>query len=152
MGHDRGDDLEPSVAFGCPRSRGEDAPAVVDLHVTLPSAFESTRTGTEILLVSVVSVTAQATGMTLTGANLFSVGLLGCCCLPESGSIPGGGFVVALIIVEAFHMPLELAGIVGGIYRLVDMSNTTVNVMGNMVGSILVAHSERTRIPAQDPA
>jgi len=30
-----------------------------------------------------------------------------------------------------------------GIYRLVDMGATTVNVMGNMVGSILVSHSER---------
>jgi Na+/H+-dicarboxylate symporter len=45
-----------------------------------------------------------------------------------------------------------LAGIVGGIYRLVDMGNTTVNVMGNLVGSILVADSERDRLPAQDLA
>ena len=101
---------------------------------------------------SVVLFTAQATGMTLTGADVFSIGLLGFLLSAGSGGIPGGGFVVALIMVEAFHMPLELAGIVGGIYRLVDMGNTTVNVMGNLVGSILVAHSERDRLPAQDLA
>jgi len=28
------------------------------------------------------------------------------------------------------------------------MGNTTVNVMGNMVGSILVVHSEQARVPA----
>ena len=114
---------------------------------TLPLGIQINKDGTAILLVSVVLFTAQATGMTLTGADLFSVVLLGFLLSAGSGGIPGGGFVVALIMVEAFHMPLELAGIVGGIYRLVDMGNTTVNVMGNMVGSILVAHSERASVP-----
>jgi Na+/H+-dicarboxylate symporter len=59
-----------------------------------------------------------------------------------SGGIPGGGFVVALILVQAFGLPLEVAVVVGGIYRLVDMGNTTVNVMGDMVGTVLVAGSE----------
>jgi Na+/H+-dicarboxylate symporter len=106
---------------------------------TLPLGVQINKDGTAILLVSVVLFTAQAIGMTLTSAELFAVALLGLLLSAGSGGIPGGGFVVALIMVEAFHMPLELAGIVGGIYRLVDMGNTTVNVMGNMVGSILVA-------------
>jgi Na+/H+-dicarboxylate symporter len=110
---------------------------------TLPLGVQINKDGTAILLVSVVLFTAQAIGMTLASADLFSVMLLGFLLSAGSGGIPGGGFVVALIMVEAFHMPLELAGIVGGIYRLVDMGNTTVNVMGNMVGTILVAHSER---------
>ena len=90
--------------------------------------------------------------MALSGADLFTVVLLGFLLSAGSGGIPGGGFVVALIMLEALHMPLELAGIVGGIYRLVDMGNTTVNVMGNLVGSILVAHSEQAGHPAQDIA
>jgi Na+/H+-dicarboxylate symporter len=110
---------------------------------TLPLGVQINKDGTAILLVSVVLFTAQAIGMTLTSADLFAVMLLGLLLSAGSGGIPGGGFVVALIMVEAFHMPLELASIVGGIYRLVDMGNTTVNVMGNMVGTILVAHSER---------
>ena len=110
---------------------------------TLPLGIQLNKDGTAILLASVVLFTAQASGMTLSGADLFAVVLLGFLLSAGSGGIPGGGFVVALIMVEAFHMPLELAGIVGGIYRLVDMGNTTVNVMGNLVGSILVAHSER---------
>ena len=31
---------------------------------------------------------------------------------------------------------------VGGIYRLVDMGNTTVNVMGDLVGAAVLARSE----------
>ena len=119
---------------------------------TLPLGIQINKDGTAILLALVVLFTAQATGMTLTGADLFTVVLLGFLLSAGSGGIPGGGFVVALIMVEAFHMPLELAGIVGGIYRLVDMGNTTVNVMGNMVGSMLVAHSEQARLAPQEAA
>ena len=43
--------------------------------------------------------------------------------------------MVALILVESFGLPLGLAAIVGGIYRLIDMGNTTVNIMGDMAFS-----------------
>ena len=71
--------------------------------------------------------------------------LIGLLLSEGSGGIPGGGFVMALIYVQAFNLPIEVAAIVGGIYRLVDMGNTTVNVMGDMVGTSLVAYSESKR-------
>ena len=40
---------------------------------------------------------------------------------------------------------VEIAAIVGGIYRLIDMGSTTINCMGDMVGTIIVAHSEDRR-------
>ena len=80
--------------------------------------------------------------------TILLVGLL----LSEgSGGIPGGGFVIALIFVRAFNLPLEVAAIVGGIYRLVDMGNTTINVMGDMVGTAIVSHSERARLAPEGP-
>ena len=51
--------------------------------------------------------------------------------------------MLALLFVKAFSLPLEIAAIVAGIYRLIDMGSTTINVMGDMVGTSLVAHSER---------
>ena len=60
-----------------------------------------------------------------------------------SGGIPGGGLVIAMIFVQAFNLPLEIAAIVAGIYRLIDMGSTTVNCMGDMVGTMIVANSER---------
>jgi len=50
-----------------------------------------------------------------------------------------------LIYVQAFNLPIEVAAIVGGIYRLVDMGNTTVNIMGDMIGTSIVAESEAGR-------
>ena len=53
--------------------------------------------------------------------------------------------MIALIYVQAFNLPIEVAAIVGGIYRLVDMGNTTINVMGDLVGTSLVTRSESMR-------
>jgi Na+/H+-dicarboxylate symporter len=110
---------------------------------TLPLGAQINKDGTAILLMGVLLFTAQAAGVSLGPGGLFTALLMGFLLSAGSGGIPGGGFVVALIFVQAFDLPLELAAIVGGIYRLVDMGNTTVNVMGDMVGTVLVAHSER---------
>jgi Na+/H+-dicarboxylate symporter len=109
---------------------------------TLPLGIQINKDGTAILLAAIVLFTAQAAGITLSAGDLITTMLLSMLLSAGSGGIPSGGFVIALIIVEAFHLPLELASIVGGIYRLVDMGGTTVNVMGNMVGTILVSDSE----------
>jgi Na+/H+-dicarboxylate symporter len=119
---------------------------------TLPLGIQINKNGTAALLGAVVVFTAQAIGISLGVSQLLTIVLLGSLLAAGSGGIPGGGFVVALVMVQAFHMPLELAAIVGGIYRLVDMGNTTVNVMGNMVGTVLVADSERSLIPAEERA
>jgi Na+/H+-dicarboxylate symporter len=109
---------------------------------TLPLGIQINKDGTAILLAAIVVFTAQAAGIALSPADLVTTMLLSMLLSAGSGGIPSGGFVIALIIVEALHLPLELAAIIGGIYRLVDMGGTTVNVMGNMVGTILVSHSE----------
>jgi Na+/H+-dicarboxylate symporter len=115
---------------------------------TLPLGIQVNKDGTAVMLAAVVALTAQAAGVPLSAGDLFTVVLMGALLSAGSGGIPGGGFVVALVMVEAFKLPLELAVIVGGIYRLIDMGNTTVNVMGNLAGTILVAASEKPRAGA----
>ena len=56
---------------------------------TLPLGIQINKDGTAILLASVVLFTAQATGMTLTGADLFTVVLLGCPVVRGIGRHPG---------------------------------------------------------------
>jgi Na+/H+-dicarboxylate symporter len=104
----------------------------------LPLGAQINKDGTSILLMGVVLFTAQATGATLAGGEYVTLLLMGLLLSAGSGGIPGGGFVVALILVQSFGLPLELAAIVGGIYRLVDMGNTTINVMGDLVGTAVV--------------
>ncbi len=112
---------------------------------TLPLGAQLNKDGTSVMLGAVLLFTAQVAGVSFTPAALVSVVLIGLLLSEGSGGIPGGGFVIALIYVQAFNLPIEIAAIVGGIYRLVDMGNTTVNVMGDLVGTCLVVRSESKR-------
>jgi len=110
---------------------------------TLPLGAQLNKTGTSIMLVGVLLFTAQASGVEFSLASQVSIVLVGLLLETGSGGIPGGGLVIALIFVKAFDLPLEIAAIVGGVYRLIDMGITTINCMGDMVGTFIVAHSEK---------
>jgi Na+/H+-dicarboxylate symporter len=112
---------------------------------TLPLGAQLNKDGTAVMLGAVLLFTAQAAGVDFAPATFVTILLIGLLLSEGSGGIPGGGFVIALIYVQAFNLPIEVAAMVGGIYRLVDMGNTTVNIMGDMVGTSLVAHSEAKR-------
>ena len=112
---------------------------------TLPLGAQLNKDGTATMLGAVLIFTAQAAGVTFAPADFVAILLLGLLLSEASGGIPGGGFVIALIYVQAFGLPIEVAAIVGGIYRLVDIGNTTINIMGDMVGTSLVARSEARR-------
>jgi Na+/H+-dicarboxylate symporter len=112
---------------------------------TLPLGAQLNKDGTSVMLGAVLLFTAQAAGVEFSASSTISILLIGLLLSEASGGIPGGGFVIALIYVQAFNLPVEIAAIVGGIYRLVDMGNTTINVMGDLVGTSLVASSESKR-------
>ncbi len=113
---------------------------------TLPLGAQINKDGTSIMLAAILLFTAQAAGVTFAPGQLVTILLVGLLLSEGSGGIPGGGLVIALIFVRAFNLPLEVAAIVGGIYRLVDMGNTTTNVMGDMVGTAIVSYTERERL------
>ena len=109
---------------------------------TLPPGAQFNKDGTSVMLSAILLFTAQAAGVEFTIASAITILLIGLILSEGSSGIPGGGLVAALIFVQAFQLPLEIAAIVGGIYRLIDMGSTTINCMGDMVGTVLVAKSE----------
>ena len=56
--------------------------------------------------------------------------------------------VTTLFVNTVTSLSGASAAIVAGIYRLIDMGSTTINVMGDMVGTAIVSHSERHRAEA----
>ncbi len=118
---------------------------------TLPLGAQINKDGTSIMLSAILVFTAQAAGIEFTLTQMATILLVGLLLSEGSGGIPGGGLVIALIFVQAFNLPLEVAAIVGGIYRLVDMGNTTINVMGDMVGTAIVSHSESRNLQGPIP-
>jgi Na+/H+-dicarboxylate symporter len=128
--------LEVAERMGLPRSI---------YSLTLPLGAQINKDGTSIMLTGILLFTAQAAGVGFSLGEMVSILLVGLLLSEGSGGIPGGGLVIAFIFVKAFNLPLEIAGIVAGVYRLIDMGITTVNVMGDMVGTAIVAHSEARR-------
>ena len=57
--------------------------------------------------------------------------------------IPGGGIVTGAIFLNLLNLPMDLMGPIAGMYRLIDMSHTTLNVSGDVLGTMFVAKSEK---------
>lgn len=109
---------------------------------TLPLGAQINKDGTGVMLVGVLLFTAQAAQVEFALASYVTIVLMGLILTAGSAGIPGGGFIIALVFVKAFALPLEIAVIVGGVYRLLDIGNTIINVMGDVVGALIVARSE----------
>ena len=112
---------------------------------TLPLGAQINKDGTSIMLASVLLFTAQAAGVEFSFASIISILVVGLLLSEGSSGIPGGGLVIAFIFVEAFHLPIEIAAIVAGIYRLVDMGNTTINVMGDLTWTTILSDMEEKK-------
>lgn len=62
-----------------------------------------------------------------------------------STGIPGGTFVQTAVFLRTMGMPLEVMGLLGGIYRIIDMGLTTMNVLGTVFVTAIVGHMEKRR-------
>jgi len=51
---------------------------------------------------------------------------------------------VGLLFVKTFGLPIEVAALIGGIYHLLDMTNTTINMLNDMVATVIIARLERS--------
>lgn len=118
---------------------------------TLPLGAQLNKDGTAIMLSVVLLFTAQAAGVEFSLSTQISIVSVGLILSEGSGGIPGGGLVIALIFVESFHLPLEIAGIVAGIYRLIDVGSTTVNCMGDLTWTTIISDMEARRSQRAPP-
>jgi Na+/H+-dicarboxylate symporter len=76
-------------------------------------------------------------------ATLASIGAAG---------VPGIGFITLTIVLQALGIPLEGLAMILGVERILDMTRTTVNVIGDSAASVWVAHTEgELHIPATVP-
>ena len=59
--------------------------------------------------------------------------------------IPNGGVVVGATYLQIFGVPLGFIGFYSGIYKLLDMCYTTLNVTGDISASILIEKNEKEK-------
>jgi len=126
---------------------------------TLPFGVQFTKDGTGIFLAAILLFAAQSQGQVLEFGTIVVIVLTGLLLATGSGGVPGGGLVVGLVFVKAFGLPIEIAVLIGGIYHIIDMGNTTINVMNDMVATVIASRLEGaiavergTIVPRMSPA
>jgi len=69
-----------------------------------------------------------------------------------AAGVPGGSIPLLVGILVMFGVPGEAIGIVLGVDRILDMSRTTVNVIGDLSAAAFVGKSEGVWTPAMLPS
>lgn len=109
---------------------------------TLPLGVQFTKDGTCIFLVCILLFAAQSQGHVPDIGTTITIVLTGLLLATGSGGVPGGGLVVGLVFVKAFNLPVEIAALIGGIYHILDIGNTTLNLTNDMVATVVAARLE----------
>ncbi|MFC3420023.1 dicarboxylate/amino acid:cation symporter [Salinicoccus hispanicus] len=89
---------------------------------------------------------SQLYGFNMTLTEQITIVLIATLLSIGSPGIPGGGIVMVTILLTTMGLPLEIMGVIAGIYRIIDMGHTTLNVTGDMAVTLAVANIEERRV------
>lgn len=115
---------------------------------TIPLGSQVNKDGNGMMLAITFLFAAQAIGISVTMDMMLRAILIALILTTGAGGVPGGGIVTIAIVIDAFGLPLEVVGIISGIFALIDMVYTMMNCLGDLVGTYIVAYIERKNIRA----
>jgi Na+/H+-dicarboxylate symporter len=118
---------------------------------TIPLGSQINKDGNGIMLALAFLFAAQAVNVPLSLGVLANMLFIALILTTGAGGVPGGGIVSIAIVLDAFGLPLEVIGLISGIFALMDMGLTTMNCLGDLVGTVVVAHSENLITPDSAP-
>ncbi|KXG75217.1 Proton/sodium-glutamate symport protein [Fervidicola ferrireducens] len=82
---------------------------------------------------------AQMYDIQLSPAALVTTIIMGMILGSGGASVPGGAVVLAATLLQTMGLPLTVVPWIAGIYRLIDMPNTMLNVVGDPLGGMIAA-------------
>ncbi len=109
---------------------------------SLPLGATINMNGGCVFYAAAIVFTAQIYGVTLTPAALVNIVLSTVLLAMGCPGVPGGAIIMTTILLTNMGLPLEVVGLIAGIFRLIDMADTTFNVTGDVVTTLVVARSE----------
>lgn len=89
--------------------------------------------------------TLQMAGVPLTPGLFFYMLLTATLMNMAAPGIPGGGIALGATYLSILGAPTGFIGMYSGVYRLLDMAYTSVNVTGDITANILIAEAEKRR-------
>lgn len=112
---------------------------------TIPLGSQVNKDGNGMMLAITFLFAAQSVGIPLSMDMIIKAIIISLILTTGAGGVPGGGIVTIAIVINAFGLPLEIVGIVSGIFALIDMVYTMMNCLGDLVGTVIVNNSEAKR-------
>lgn len=85
--------------------------------------------------------TADIYGMNLGLGTIIFMVIVATLINMAAPGIPGGGVVLGASFLSIFGLPFDVMGLISGIYRLLDMAFTTINVEGDVAANLIIAKS-----------
>ncbi|WP_293010094.1 MULTISPECIES: dicarboxylate/amino acid:cation symporter [unclassified Oscillibacter] len=116
---------------------------------SIPLGATINLTGAAIYKTILAFFVAEIYGLTLTPSQIIMVISISTLMSIAAPGIPGGGIVTGAIFLNLLNLPMDLMGPIAGMYRLIDMSHTTLNVSGDVLGTMFVAKSENLWNPKE---
>ena len=109
---------------------------------SLPLGATINMNGGCIYYAAAIVMTAQIYGMNLTPSALVNIIISTVLVAMGCPGVPGGAIIMTTILLTNMGLPLEIVGLIAGIFRVIDMANTPFNVTGDVVPTMVVARSE----------
>ena len=95
--------------------------------------------GTAIYMGVAAVFAAEVYGIPLT---LLTVMLMGLLASIGTAGVPGAGLIMVSLVFTQISIPLEALALIAGIDRVLDMIRTSINVLGDATGALLVSKLE----------
>lgn len=109
---------------------------------TLPIGATVNMDGTALYECVATIFIAQVYGFDLPATAQFTIVLTALLASIGAASVPMSGLVMMSIILNAVGLPLEGVALILAVDRILDMFRTTVNVLSDSVGAVVVARLE----------
>ncbi|HUR92307.1 MAG TPA: dicarboxylate/amino acid:cation symporter, partial [Gemmatimonadaceae bacterium] len=118
----------------------------------LPLGNTMCMNGTSLFEGVTVLFLAEVFGIALSFPQMIVVMLMAVITAVGAAGVPGGSIPLLVGILTMFGIPAEGIALVLGIDRILDMSRTVVNILGDLSGTCVIARSEGVWSAADVPA
>lgn len=109
---------------------------------TIPLGTTVNLAGAAVWKAVLIVLVAQFYGLQLTIDQMIMTVLFSSLLSIAAPGIPGGGIVMGVIMLTLMGLPYDIMGPIAGIYRVIDMIHTPLNISGDVIGTMLVAKNE----------
>ena len=109
---------------------------------TLPLGATINMDGTAIMQGVACIFISQIYGIELGFSSLITIILTATLASIGTAGVPGVGMITLSMVLSSVGLPIEGVGLIMGVDRLLDMTRTTVNVMGDCACTLIVSNSE----------